>query len=412
MHRQHSIWTNPLALVIAGGVLMGVALGIRHTQGLFLIPITMDRSWSREAFGFAIALQNLIWGVAQPFTGMVADRFGSAKVMAVGVASYTLGLFLMSGAANPVGFTLSAGGLIGLGLSGTAIGAVYGALSRMIPPDRRSWALGLAGAIGGLGQFTMVPLVQSLIDTLGWATALVVLGTAMAALLPLTFHFQDRTSPTMAQDLHHSHLQQSMPAALKEAFSHRGFWLLSLGFFACGFQLAFIASHLPSYLMDKGLGASDAVAGLAIIALTNVPGTYFCGHLGGLLRRKYLLSGLYIVRSAAMILFVLSPLSSYSLYAFCAVAGFFWLGTVPLTNGLVSQVFGVRYVATLFGFVFFWHQLGSSLGVWLGGYVFDATRSYDLMWAGSILIGLVAAALHYPIDDREIVRSPLAAGVA
>lgn len=407
MQTRGSFWKNPLALVIAGGVLMGVALGIRHTQGLFLIPITMDRSWSREAFGFAIALQNLIWGVAQPFTGMIADRFGSAKVMIVGVASYALGLFLMSGAASPMEFTLSAGGLIGVGLSGTAFGAVYGALSRMIPPERRSWALGLAGSIGGLGQFMMVPLAQSLIDSLGWAAALVVLGSAMAALLPLAFQFQDRPAPNMGQSL-----QQSMAAALKEAFSHRGFWLLSLGFFACGFQLAFIASHLPAYLMDKGLGARDAVAGLAIIALTNVVGTYYCGYLGDLFRRKHLLTGVYLVRSAAMMLFVLLPLSNYSLYVFCAVYGFIWLGTLPLTNGLVAQVFGVRYVATLFGFVFFWHQLGSFLGIWLGGYVFDATRSYDLMWGGSILIGLVAAALHYPIDDREVARSPLAAGAA
>lgn len=407
MRTQSSFWKNPLTLVIAGGILMGLALGIRHVQGLFLIPVTMDRSWSREAFGFAIALQNLIWGVAQPLTGMIADRFGSAKVMAVGVASYALGLFLMSGAATPVGFTLSAGGLIGVGLSGTAFGAVYGALSRMISPERRSWALGLAGAIGGLGQFAMVPIAQSLIDSLGWATTLIVLGGVMAALLPLTFQFQDRPSPNMTQGL-----QQSMRAALKEAFSHSGFWLLSLGFFACGFQLAFIGAHLPAYLIDKGLTANDAVAGLAIIALTNVLGTYYCGHLGDLFRRKYLLTGVYLVRSAAMILFLLLPLSSYSLYAFCAVSGFIWLGTVPLTNGLVSQVFGVRYVATLFGFIFFWHQLGSFLGVWLGGYVFDATRSYDLMWAGSILIGLVAAALHYPIDDREIVRGPLPAGAA
>ena len=407
MQTQRLFWKNPLALVVAGGLLMGLALGIRHAQGLFLIPVTTDRVWSREAFGFAIALQNLIWGVAQPFAGMIADRFGSAKVMAVGVASYATGLFLMSGAATPVEFTLSAGMLVGVGLSGTAFGAVYGALSRMVPPERRSWALGLAGAIGGLGQFAMIPLAQGLIEWLGWATALIAFGVAMATLLPLTFQFQDCLSPSTSNVR-----QQSMRAALKEAFSHRGFWLLSLGFFACGFQLAFIATHLPAYLIDKGLTAKDAVAGLAIIALTNVLGTYYCGHLGDLFRRKHLLAGIYFVRAAVMLLFVLLPISSYSLYAFCAVSGFIWLGTVPLTNGLVSQIFGVRYVATLFGFIFFWHQLGSFLGVWMGGYVFDATRSYDLMWAGAILIGLVAAALHYPIDDREIVRSPLPSGAA
>lgn len=402
MRTQDSFWKYPMTLVLVGGMLMGLALGIRHAQGLFLIPVTTDRAWSREAFGFAIALQNLVWGVAQPIAGMIADRFGSAKVMAVGVASYATGLLLMSGAANPVEFTLSAGVLIGAGLSGTAFGAVYGALSRMVPPEKRSWALGLAGAMGGFGQFAMIPLAQGLIEWLGWATALVAFGITMTTLLPLTFKFQDSPGPSTENVR-----QQSMQAALKEAFSHRGFWLLSLGFFACGFQLAFIATHLPAYLIDKGLTANDAVAGLAIIALTNVLGTYYCGRLGDLFRRKYLLAGVYFVRAVIMVLFVLLPISSYSLYAFCAISGFIWLGTVPLTNGLVSQIFGVRYVATLFGFIFLWHQLGSFLGVWLGGYVFDATRSYDLMWAGSILIGLIAAALHYPIDDREIVRSPV-----
>lgn len=402
---RSNFWKNPLIPVLAGGIVMGLALGIRHVQGLFLIPITMDRVWSRETFGLAIAVQNLTWGFAQPFTGMIADRFGSMKVIVGGIVFYAAGLFLMAQATTPIEFTLTAGICIGIGLSGTAFGAVYGALSRLIAPERRSWALGLAGAVGGIGQFAMVPIAQGLLGSVGWVAALLVLAFAMVLLLPLTLPMQERKT-THAASSHH----QTLSAAIREAFQHRGFWLLNLGFLACGFQLAFIASHLPAYLMDKGLRASDAVAGLAIIALTNVIGTYYWGHLGGSFRRKHLLSSIYLMRSAAMALFVLLPLSPLSLYLFSAVMGFLWLGTVPLTNGLVSQVFGVRFITTIFGFVFFGHQLGAFLGVWLGGYVFDTTRSYDLLWMGSILLGVLAAALHWPINDQEIVR-PVAQGV-
>jgi MFS family permease len=391
-------WNHPLLIVVAGGLVMGLALGVRHAQGIFLMPITLDRGWSREAFGFAIAVQNLVWGLAQPITGMIADRFGSRKVIAGGLVFYGAGLILMSQAPTPAAFTLSAGLCIGVALAGTAFGVVYGALSRLMPPERRGWALGLAGAVGGLGQFFLVPVSQGLIGGLGWAGALIILGIACAVLLPCSLPMGDRPNAG-------GHGHQSLASALREAFSHRGFWLLNLGFLACGFQLAFIASHLPAYLLDRGLTGNDAVAGLAIIALTNVVGTYVCGLLGGLRRRKYLLSGIYLARSLAMALFVTLPLSPWSLYAFCAVMGFIWLGTVPLTNGLVSQVFGVQYITTLFGFVFFGHQLGAFFGVWLGGYVFDATRSYDLIWTVSIALGVVAALLHAPIDDREIVRT-------
>ncbi len=391
---------NPVVFVIAGGLVMGLALGIRHAQGIFLVPVTMDRGWSREAFGFAIAIQNLVWGIAQPFTGMIADRYGSRRVVVGGLLFYVLGLSLMSMATTPLAFTLSAGLCIGIALSGTSFGVIYGALSRMVPPQRRSWALGVAGAVGGFGQFLMVPLTQGLIGGLGWAGALLVLALGCSLLLPCALPLRDEQGTAAVQE-------QSLRAALGEAFRHRGFWLLNLGFLACGFQLAFIAAHLPAYLMDRGMRATDAVTGLAIIALANVLGTYYCGLLGGQFRRKHLLAGIYLIRSLAMALFVLLPLSTWSLYVFCAVMGFIWLGTVPLTNGLVSQVFGVRYLTTLFGFVFFGHQLGSFFGVWLGGYVFDATRSYDLIWFAGIALGIVAAALHYPINDREIVRPML-----
>jgi MFS family permease len=401
MHDRRAL----IAAVLCGGLVMGLALGARHVQGLFLVPMTSDRGWSREAFAFAIAVQNLVWGVAQPLTGMVADRFGSLRVILGGTLLYALGLAAMAAATTPATFTLSAGLLVGVALACTSFGAVYGALSRLASPAQRPWALGLAGAVGGFGQFAMVPGAHALIGTLGWALALVALGVALALSGPAAFALRDE--PGSASGPH-----QSMSAAIREAFAHRGFLLLNAGFLACGFQLAFIASHLPAYLIDRGLSAQDGVVALAIVALANVAGTYCCGRLGGAYRRKRLLAGLYLVRAGAMAAFVLLPASAWSVWIFAAVMGFLWLGTVPLTNGLIAQVFGVRYITTLFGFVFLGHQLGSFLGVWLGGVVFDATRSYDSIWIAAIALGVVAAALHWPIDDREIVRPLRAAGTA
>lgn len=394
-------------LVLAGGVVMGLALGVRHVQGLFLLPVTMDRGWSRETFAIALAVQNLTWGIVQPFTGMIADRYGSAKVIAGGLLFYALGLAGMAHATTPAGFMWTAGVCIGIALSGTAFAAIYGALSRLVPPERRGWALGVAGAVGGLGQFTMVPAAQWLIGGWGWVSALLAFAVVLVFLLPLALPLREPASKE--QDAAAPGANLSMPAAIREAFARPGFWLLNLGFLACGFQLAFIGTHLPAYLMDKGLRASDAVAALAIIALANVMGTYVCGILGARHRRKYLLAGIYLLRTAAIALFVLLPLSTWSVYAFAAIMGFVWLGTVPLTNGLISQVFGVRYITTLFGFVFFGHQLGSFLGVWLGGVVFEATKSYDLIWLGAMALGVLSAALHWPIDDREIRRAGAAA---
>ncbi|MGW9065032.1 MFS transporter [Achromobacter animicus] len=390
-------------LVLAGGVVMGLALGVRHVQGLFLLPVTMDRGWSRETFAIALAVQNLTWGIVQPFTGMIADRYGSAKVIAGGLVFYALGLAGMAHATTPAAFMWTAGVCIGIALSGTAFAAIYGALSRLVPPERRSWALGVAGAVGGLGQFTMVPAAQWLIGGWGWVAALLVFAMVLMILLPLAVPLREPAN--RVRDAAAPDANLSLSDAIREAFTRPGFWLLNLGFLACGFQLAFIGTHLPAYLMDKGLRASDAVAALAIIALTNVMGTYVCGILGAHHRRKYLLAGIYLVRTAAIALFVLVPLSTWSVYAFAAVMGFVWLGTVPLTNGLISQVFGVRYITTLFGFVFFGHQVGSFLGVWLGGVVFEATRSYDLIWLGAMALGVLSAALHWPIDDREIQRA-------
>lgn len=404
---------NLWIMVLAGGTIMGLALGVRHVQGLFLLPITMDRGWSRETFAIALAVQNLTWGVAQPFTGMIADRYGSAKVVLGGLVFYALGLVGMAHATSVAAFMWTAGICIGIALSGTAFAVIYGALSRLLPPEKRGWALGVAGAVGGLGQFTLVPAAQWLIGGWGWVSALLTFSVVLAAVLPLAWPLKE----TVREAVGHAGAaarppDQPMGAAIREAFAQPGFWLLNLGFLACGFQLAFIGTHLPAYLMDKGLRAADAVAALAIIALANIIGTYVCGILGTHHRRKYLLAGIYLLRTAAMALFFLLPLSTWSVYAFAAVMGFVWLGTVPLTNGLISQVFGVRYLTTLFGFVFFGHQVGSFLGVWLGGVVFEATRSYDLIWLGAMALGVLAAVLHWPIDDRELprVRAAMAAG--
>nr|WP_240161103.1 MFS transporter [Burkholderia sp. Ax-1719] len=394
------VWRQRWPLVVAGGVVMGAALGVRNVQGLFLLPVTLDRGWTRETFGFALALQNLLWGFAQPLTGMIADRFGSARVIFTGALLYALGLVVMAHAASVGVYTFGVGVMIGIALSGTAFGAIYGALSRLFPADKRGWALGVAGTIGGLGQFWMVPAAQGMIGAMGWASAIGVLAVVMLVSAPLAFCLRDRPEDHAAQ----LHAGDTIRAAVKEALAHRGFWLLNLGFFACGFQLAFIGAHLPAYLLDRGMSAREASLALAIIALANTAGTFLCGYAGGFLRRKYLLSGIYFVRAAAMALFIALPLSPTSLYTFSVVMGLTWLGTVPLTNGIVAQVFGVRYIATLFGFVFFGHQLGSFFGVWLGSVVFDATHSYAWLWYGSIWLGVLSGLLHLPIDDRRVVR--------
>ncbi|SFU43976.1 MFS transporter [Pseudoduganella namucuonensis] len=393
---------TPLAAVLCGGVIMGLALGVRHVQGLFMLPMTSARGWGREEFALAIALQNLVWGLAQPLTGMVADRYGSRRVLFGACALYALGLYLMAHAATSMELALTGGVLIGMALSGTAFGTVYGALSRIVPPQRRGWALGLAGAVGGVGQFAMVPAAQGLITAHGWMAALAAMACALALAAPLAWTLNDGAAVGAASS---RQAGQSMRQAIREALAHPGFWLLNLGFFACGFQLAFIAGHLPAYLLDKGYSARTGVTALAIVALANVAGTYACGQMGALYRRKRLLAYLYLIRSTAMLLFFVMPISSASIYLFAGAMGLTWLGTVPLTNGLVSQVFGVRYISTLFGLVFVGHQLGGFLGVWLGGALYDATRSYEPMWAASVLAGLVAAMLHWPIDDRAIARA-------
>lgn len=407
---QTSTRSALLWAVACGGLVMGASVGFRHVQGLFLLPMTLERGWSRETFAFALAVQNLCWGLAQPFTGAIADRFGSRRVLLAGVLLYAAGVVMMGRAATPLQLYLAAGLVIGLAQSCTAFGMVYGALSRIAPAPERGWVLGLTGAVAGAFQFVGVPLTQSLLAAGGWQQALLVLAGLLLLVLPATRRLDDRAA---LQPAAAGTEPVEPPASFREvvatAMRHRGFLLLNLGFLSCGFHLAFIATHLPAYLLDQGVAPQVAVTGLAVIALANIAGTYCCGHLGGLYRRRHLLCALYLVRTAAIGLFVAQPPSAATVYAFCAVMGFFWLGTVPLTNGLVAQIFGVRHISTLFGLVFLGHQLGSFLGVWFGGWVYDHQHSYALVWWVAMALGLLSAALHWPIDDRPV---PLGGRVA
>lgn len=401
--RSSELWVP----ILASGLIMGLALGARHVQGLFLLPVTADRGWSRETFALAMAAQNLTWGIAQPFAGMVADRVGPTKVIAAGLLLYAAGLIGMMEAPTVPLFVLSAGICIGIAQAGTTFGVVYAALNRLIPIERRSWALGLAGAIGGLGQFALVPATQALISNWGWMNALLSLAAVVPFLLPLVFLLRNHKLDTQPSSQH-----IPMAAAIAEAFRHQGFWFLNIGFLACGFQLTFAATYLPSYLIDNGMSASDGVAALSLIALANVVGTYLFGVWGGMMRRKYLLVALYLIRSAAIALFITVPLSKMSVYGFSVTMGFLFLSTVPLTNGLVAQIFGVRYIGTLFGILFFSHQVGSFFGVWAGGYLFEVTGSYLAGWTIAIVLGVVATLVHWPINDCPIVRNMVKASSA
>jgi MFS family permease len=402
MRRDESAMAEPSAMVVivAGGLILAVALGIRQSFGLFLPAMTEARGWGRETFSLAIAIQNLTWGVAQPFFGMVADRFGAGRVLVVGTLAYASGLALMPLAMSMPALTASAGVLIGLGLGGTGFGVVYGVIGRRLPSARQSTALGLAGALGSVGQFVMLPVAQHLIGALGWAASLTVLAVTSGMMAPLAFVLTRRgTSPGIARV---AAAEVSLGGALAAAARHRGFWLLNLGFVVCGFQLAFITNHLPAFLGDHGLSSRTAMTALAVVGVTNIVGSWLCGVLGGRLRAKHVLSGLYLVRTVATVVYVVAPITPGSTMVFAVVMGLTWLGTVPLTTGVVSGIFGVQYLATLFGFVFLGHQLGGFLGVWLAGALFDATHSYQIVWLISIALGLFSTIVHLPIDDRAV----------
>ncbi len=386
---------DPRFVLLAGSLIALVALGMRHSFGLFLDPITGSLpDVDRESFGFAIALQNLMWGVAQPFAGMIADRFGSARVIFVGGMFYAGGLVCASAASTSLGLVLGFGVLVGVGLSATSYAVILGAVGRRFPPERRTSALGIASLGGSLGIFLSVPVTLSLIDSLSWPTALVSLALVAAVICVL--------APVLSGRSVEPNADQTLKSALGEALSHRGFVLLVLGFFVCGFQLAFIGTHLPAYLLDRHLAPWLGGAALATIGATNIAGTFVCGVLGDILSKKKILVALYLARSGAVAVFVLLAPSDISTLLFAAVMGFTWLGTVPLTTGIVAQIFGARYLATLVGIVFLMHQIGSFLGAWLGGLVFEHTGNYDIMWWSVVASGVLAAAIHLPINERSL----------
>lgn len=385
------------AILVCGSIIVMIAMGVRHGLGLFLGPMSTDLGWNREVFSLAIALQNLFWGAAQPLAGGLADRYGAPRVIVGGALMYAAGLALMTVSAVPVVFSLSAGVLIGLALSGVTYSVIYGVVGRSFPEHKRSQAMGYIAAAGSFGQFLTVPLEQWLIGGMGWSSALLVLGLIALIMAPMALGLREPKRALMAGS-------QTIREALHEAFHNGSFWLLTAGYFVCGFQVVFIAIHLPAYLKDHGLGPNVAVTALALIGLFNIIGTWAAGSLGARLPKKYLLTGIYATRSLVIALFLFAPLSPLSVYLFASTMGLLWLSTIPLTNGIVGVVFGVRYLAMLGGFVFFSHQIGSFFGVWLGGVIYDRTGNYNAVWMIAIALGIFAALINLPIREKPLAR--------
>ena len=391
-------WRTPMLVLVAAAVTVILSMGLRSSFGLFLRPMSADLGWGREIFAFGMALQNLLWGVFQPVAGAIADRFGAGRVIAGGGVLYALGLYVMSTTSSPQDFHLSAGLLIGMAQSGAGLSVVLGAAGRVFPEERRSWALGVITAAASLGQFSIVPLGQAFLSTYGWQFSFLLLGIIALLIIPMGSALKGRAEPLTAAD------DQTLGQALREAIAHKGFLLLTLGFYVCGFHVAFIGVHLPAYLVDRGATAELGAWALALIGLFNIIGSYTAGVLGGRRSKKYMLSGIYLLRAVAFFGFITVPVSVTSTLLFSAAIGLLWLSTIPLTSGLVAQIFGPRYMATLFGVVFFGHQLGSFTGVWLGGYLFDTTGSYDVVWWAGVALGIAAAIVHWPIDDKAVAR--------
>lgn len=389
-------------LLVCGAAIVTLAMGIRHGFGLWLQPITQAHAWTRETFAFAIAIQNLAWGVTGVFAGMLADRYGAFRVILMGTLAYSLGLVGMAYANTPLTFALSTGLLIGMAQSGTTYAVVYGVIGRNVSADKRSWAMGVAAAAGSFGQFLMVPTEGFLISQFGWQQALVLLGFAALLMAPLAWGLRE---PSFAASGSHQR-DQSILHAIQEAFKYPSFKLLMAGYFVCGFQVVFIGVHMPSYLKDKGLSPQVASYALALIGLFNVFGTYAAGVLGQRLAKRKILAFIYLARAVAISLFLLAPLTPLSVYVFASVMGLLWLSTVPVTNALVAQIFGVAHLSMLSGLVFFGHQLGSFMGAWLGGYLYDKTGSYDTVWYIAIALGVAAALINLPIREVAITRSP------
>jgi MFS family permease len=392
-------------VLLCGAMIVTLAMGIRHGFGLWLQPITQAQNWSRETFSFAIAVQNLAWGVFGVFAGMLADRFGAFKVIIAGGLLYAIGLAGMALATTPLVFTLTTGILIGAAQAGTTYAIIYGVIGRNIDPAKRSWAMGVAAAAGSFGQFLMAPTAGFLISGLGWQQALLALSALVLLMLPLAFFLREPVTSGSAAGAR----EQSIVQALAEALRYPSFQLLMAGYFVCGFQLSFIGVHMPSYLKDKGLDLQVAGYALALIGLFNIFGSYLAGSLGQKFAKRKILASIYLARAIAIAIFISTPISPMSVYIFASVMGFLWLSTVPPTNATVAQIFGVQHMSMLGGFVFFSHQIGSFLGVWLGGYLYDRTGSYNIVWYGAMALGVLAALVNLPVRETAIDRSGLKA---
>ena len=377
--------------IIAASVLLAINFGFRSSLGLFLTPVSESFGYGREIFAFSLALQNLFWGLFQPLAGAIADKYGTAKVIIIGSILYALGLYITGTADSFIDLHIGAGILIGMGIAGTGLGVVLPAMARMVRPEKRAFALGIGTAAGSAGQFLLIPVAREFLVTYGWQMALIIMAIGSLSMILFTPVFKgDKKTNTQTND----EPQQNLREALNEASKHFHYWLLIAGFFVCGFQLAFITVHMPSYLADKGFDSSVAAASLSIIGLCNIAGSLTAGHLSGIYSKKWILTFIYGARSIVIVLFLVLPISIFSVYAFSFATGFLWLATVPPTSGLVAQMFGLRYMGTLYGIVFLNHQIGSFTGVWLGGYLFDTTGSYDQIWWWAAIIAAITAIIH------------------
>ena len=395
-------------VLACGALILTLSMGVRHGFGLWLQPITQAQGWTRENFAFALAVQNLAWGAAGIVAGMLADRFGAFKVLVGGGVLYAPGLLGMALSTDTLAFTLTTGVVLGLAQSGTTFAVIYGVIGRQIDTARRSWAMGMAAAAGSFGQFLMVPVEGFLIASLGWQEALLVLAAATLLIGPLALGLREPGFAGGATPVR----EQTVAQALREALRYPSFILLVAGYFVCGFQVVFIGVHMPSFLKDRGLSPEVASYALALIGLFNVVGTYIAGALGQKLAKRKILAFIYFARAVVITVFLWAPLSPMSVYLFSAVMGLLWLSTVPPTSATVAQIFGVSHLSMLGGIAFFNHQLGSFMGVWLGGYLYDHTGSYDLVWYISIALGVVAAALNLPVREAPIARKPMGAALA
>ena len=406
--RFTSTWRTPAVVIGCGCLIAMLSFGPRSALGQFLTPMSIDYHWGRDVFSFALAIQNLLWGAFQPFAGAIADRYGAVRVLWTGAIAYAAGLILMAHATSAGLLDISAGVLIGFALSSCSFTIVIGAFGKLLPEGWRSLAFGLGTAAGSFGQFLFSPLARLLIDGAGWQNTLVIFGGMMVLIVPLALALAT-PRPESAAGAAAPRPQQSVMQALSEAFRHRSYVLLVLGFFTCGFQLAFITVHLPSYLVDRGLSADVGAWTIGFIGLFNIVGSMLSGWLGNRMPKRYILSVIYFGRALAVVAFITLPVSPASALVFGAVTGFLWLSTVPPTSGLVALMFGTRWLAMLFGFAFFSHQVGGFLGVLLGGWAFEYTHSYDPVWWLSVLFGVLSALINLPIVEKPVARPALAA---